>query len=446
MLAVLSLREEFLSGFMTELMSTTHSRENPRPEEISHLFDPERLLAVEMSGLMESPPEEAFDRFTELAHQILGRPIALLTLVDGERQFFKSQRGLPDSVAVTHQTSLSYSLCQHVVNLQKPLIITDARIHPLVKDNLAVVELGAVAYAGVPLRTPGNQVIGSFCSIDIEPHEWTESEINVLTGLAGMVMREVAFRQLAQELQIKNDALKQSEQRRDDLVHMTIHDLRTPLTSILSGLQTLEEFIEMDETARHIMDITVRGARSLADMVDQVLDVSKAEAGQLKLNRQDVQAPSIITSAMEQIQYFYQRRALRFSFEVNEAVPTLRVDEEKIKRVLVNLLGNAIRHSRKEGEVRVFVRMTADKTASLWSVCDSGVGIDAADLENIFEKFNQGKTSSRSSSSTGLGLAFCRLVVEAHGGHIWAESEKDKGSTFTFSLQHLNAPDIDCRP
>jgi GAF domain-containing protein len=133
------------------------------------LASPARLNTLARTGLLDSAPEQAFDRLTRLAARLLGVPIVLVSLVAENRQFFKSQVGLPEPWASARQTDLIHSFCQHVIAARKPLVVEDARVHPLVCDNPAVPDLGVVAYAGVPLITAGGQALGSFCAIDTGP-------------------------------------------------------------------------------------------------------------------------------------------------------------------------------------------------------------------------------------------------------------------------------------
>jgi formate hydrogenlyase transcriptional activator len=160
----------------------------------------ERLAALRRTLLMDSPPEQAFDRLTRLAATFLHVPVALVSLVDGERQFFKSAVGLAEPWASLRQTPLTHSFCKHAVASGEPLIISDAREDPIVKDNGAVSELGVIAYAGIPLTTPEGHTLGSFCVWDARPREWKEEEIDVLRGLAASAMTEIGTRRLAEEL------------------------------------------------------------------------------------------------------------------------------------------------------------------------------------------------------------------------------------------------------
>jgi diguanylate cyclase (GGDEF)-like protein/PAS domain S-box-containing protein len=161
---------------------------------VTTLHDPARLAALHRLALLDSPAEAAFDRLTRLAASILHTPIALVSLLDSDRQFFKSCIGLPEPWASARETPLSYSFCQHMVVSGAPLIIADARAHPLVRDNPAIGDLGIIAYAGVPLVTSHGYVIGSFCVIDKLPREWREDEIAILRDLAAVAMTEIEVR------------------------------------------------------------------------------------------------------------------------------------------------------------------------------------------------------------------------------------------------------------
>ena len=156
--------------------------------------DPSRLAALERLGILDTPPEEAFDRLARLASRVLSAPITLVTIVDGERQFFKSAVGLPEPWASRRETPLSHSFCQYAMASREPLVVEDARLHPLVRDNLAIRDLGVVAYAGVPLLASTGVEIGTFCVIDTAPRSWTEEELSTLRDMAASVVVLIEYR------------------------------------------------------------------------------------------------------------------------------------------------------------------------------------------------------------------------------------------------------------
>lgn len=153
--------------------------------------DAERLRALASTGLLDTPPEEQFDRITDLVRRVLAVPVALISLVAEGRQFFKSQTGLPEPWCSWRETPLSHSFCQHTIATRAPLVVADAREHPVLKDNLAVEDLGVIAYLGMPLITDDGHVLGSLCAIDHQPRLWTREQIDVLDSLAQLTMDEI---------------------------------------------------------------------------------------------------------------------------------------------------------------------------------------------------------------------------------------------------------------
>jgi GGDEF domain-containing protein len=155
-----------------------------------NIGDPRRLAALAESGLVDSPPELAFDRVTRLVAEVLHVPVALFTLVTDENQVFKSSVG----VGEVRSTPLSHSFCQHVVESGAPLEVVDAREHPKVRDNPAIEDFGIVAYLGMPLTTADGQRLGALCAIDHQPRQWTGRDHGVLEDLAGAAMAEIELR------------------------------------------------------------------------------------------------------------------------------------------------------------------------------------------------------------------------------------------------------------
>jgi PAS domain-containing protein len=171
-------------------------------------MDEARLAALVDSELLDTPAEEIFDRFTRLAVRWLGAPVALISLIDDHRQFFKSAVGLPEPWASQRETPLSHSICQYGLTTSEPLIVCDAREHPWLEQSLAISELGAIAYAGIPLVTAETQILGMFCVIDSVPRTWSEDELTTLRELAAMVGTEL-------ELRTRVRALKLARQSHD---------------------------------------------------------------------------------------------------------------------------------------------------------------------------------------------------------------------------------------
>ncbi len=173
------------------------------------LAEQRRLQALRDAGLLTDTAEEAYDRFTRLAATIIEVPIALFTVVDEEKQYFRSQFGLDEPLATTRETPISHSFCQYVVLSSAPLEVVDAREHPTVRGNPAIEELQVIAYLGVPLITRKGETLGSLCAIDHEPREWTERDRLVLKDLAAATVTEVELRRVTREaVELAEEALR----------------------------------------------------------------------------------------------------------------------------------------------------------------------------------------------------------------------------------------------
>lgn len=166
------------------------------------LNDADRLADLAATKLVGGLPEDSFDRAVRLATRITGAPVSLVSLVTGELQFFKAHTGLGEPIATEQQTPLSHSFCQYVVTSDDVLGVSDARQHPLLKENSAVTDLGVVAYLGVPIHAPSGRALGAFCAIDTLPRNWDEEDAAALRDIARGVETEIALRQTVDDKQV----------------------------------------------------------------------------------------------------------------------------------------------------------------------------------------------------------------------------------------------------
>ncbi len=235
------------------------------------------------------------------------------------------------------------------------------------------------------------------------------------------------------ELERNYQRLQELEKMRDDLTNMIVHDLRTPLSSIMAGLQTIPMLGPLDSPQQECCAIALRGCASLLGIINDLLDISKLEDGTPDLDIADLDIAELVEGSLEQVQSAAKHRGITWQREFAPDLPILAGDEGKLRRALVNLLGNAVKFSHQNGQITIGAR-TQENRMLLW-VRDGGEGIPREAFERIFEKFGQveGRKAGRA-MSTGLGLALCKMVVEAHGGHIRVESELGQGSTFTVEL------------
>ena len=224
-----------------------------------------------------------------------------------------------------------------------------------------------------------------------------------------------------------------AERMREDLISMIVHDLRGPLTAILGALETLlvKDVGPLNPAQRSLLQIAQEGGQHLLRLVDTLLDIRRLEAGRMPLRFQAVSLPEVVRRAVVHLEPLIQERHLHVHLEFPADLPAVRADPGRLGQVVENLLHNAIKYSYPGGDIQV--RAWEERPAVVCAVIDHGMGIPKAEQERIFEKFVQVHRGG-TPSGTGLGLAFCRLAVEAHGGTIRVESEEGRGSTFLFTL------------
>jgi signal transduction histidine kinase len=233
-------------------------------------------------------------------------------------------------------------------------------------------------------------------------------------------------------VRVERAKLRSTLQTRDDLTNMIVHDLRSPLTTVTGYVDALEQMAsdKLNPDEAKCVAEAKRGANDMRDMITTLLDVSRLEAGEMPLRLQNQNLAEIAREAGNRFAPVLQDRTLRC--EVPPEPVLISCDANIIRRILENFISNALKFTKSGGTIRV--RVQRNPANATISVNDDGEGIPRDQHEHIFEKFGQTDSGGKHRHSTGLGLAFCRLAVEAHHGKIGLESEPGKGSTFWFTL------------
>ncbi|MEE8389624.1 MAG: ATP-binding protein [Anaerolineae bacterium] len=224
------------------------------------------------------------------------------------------------------------------------------------------------------------------------------------------------------------------EQMREDLTHMIVHDLRNPLGSMMSSMQLIHNaFVERDQTLPLIklLGIAMRSGHKLYRLIDSLLDLGRMEAGETELNRTLVRPESLLQEAIEQVHPVALSKGQALTAQVVPGLPRVLADGVMILRVLTNLLDNAVKFTSHGGQITVGAKQIGDQVQ--FAVTDTGPGIPPESRQRVFDRFAR-LESAEGIQGTGIGLAFCKLAVEAHGGRIWVESEVGQGATFCFTL------------
>jgi signal transduction histidine kinase len=236
------------------------------------------------------------------------------------------------------------------------------------------------------------------------------------------------------EIEDKSHQLEVASQHKSEFLANMSHELRTPLNAVIGFSEVLGErmFGELNEKQEeYLKDIHASG-QHLLSLINDILDLSKIEAGRMELELADFHLPQAIENALVIVRERALRRGITLEQSIDPHVGEVQGDERKVKQVLLNLLSNAIKFTPEGGRVEVRAGV-ADNMAEL-SVIDTGVGIAPEDQEAVFEEFRQVGVAEKRAEGTGLGLALARKFIELHGGRIWVKSQVGAGSTFTFRI------------
>ncbi len=315
--------------------------------------------------------------------------------------------------------------------IQVPDITQPGAYQSSVRDTL--VRFGYRALLAVPLLRE-DQIIGSLSFNRKEAGEFPPEVIDVLRTFATQSALAIQNARLFREIADKSAQLEAASRHKSEFLANMSHELRTPLNAIIGFSEVLSEgmFGEInDKQTEYLQDILESG-RHLLSLINDILDLSKIEAGRMELERSDFDLPNAIENALILVRERASRRGIRLGHTIDERLGMIGGDERKVKQVLLNLLSNALKFTPEGGRIDVGARLH-DHVAEV-SVADTGIGIAPADQDAVFEEFRQVGAADKKAEGTGLGLALSRKFIELHGGKIWVKSQVGAGSMFTFTL------------
>ncbi len=302
-----------------------------------------------------------------------------------------------------------------------------------------LIESGVRAVLAVPMVYEG-RLIGSLGVTRNRPGEFPAETIELLRTFATQSALAIQNARLFREIEDKSRQLEAASRHKSEFLANMSHELRTPLNAIIGFSEVLNErmFGELNEKqSEYLKDIYASG-QHLLSLINDILDLSKIEAGRMELEATDFDLPSAIDNALTLVRERATRRGITLGRTIDDRLGPLRGDERKVKQVLLNLLSNALKFTPEGGRIDVSAH-PQDGAAEI-AVADTGVGIAPEDQEAIFEEFRQLGTADKKVEGTGLGLALSRRFIELHGGRIWVKSEVGHGSTFTFTLPMRREP------
>ncbi len=385
----------------------------------------ERLAKLKALGILDTMEEQAYDDLTFLAAQICETPISLVSLIDQSRQWFKSHHGIE-----AKETPREYAFCAHAINQDDLLVVEDTALDERFIDNpLVTGEPKIKFYAGAPLILENDIRIGTICVIDKEPRVLTEKQKKSLLALSRQVVAQL-------NLRLKLSEMSSLEKAKDEFLAMVSHELRTPITSLHGSLKILQhESMNLNESVTPMLDIAIRNSDQILRIVNDILDLSAMQVGQLGMNSSEVDLIDIANNSIELNQAYISKFGCEAELICPKGVDSLMVrgDEQRLLQVSANLISNAAKFSKKGG--KIIVELSIEEGKVEYSVTDFGEGIEPADQDKLFKKFQQfGFYKNQQQPGTGLGLNITKHILEAHHTSIEFESLPGERTKFFFKL------------
>ena len=405
----------------------------------------ERLAELINYEVLDTPKETVFDRLTRMASESFDVPIALISLVDRERQWFKSSHGL-----AAKETARDVAFCSHTILQDEVTVVPDATNDPRFALNPLVQNEPTVRfYAGAPLVTPKGYKLGTICLIDNKPrHDFTEKNKQELKDLAAIVIDElelrVAMKKVREDIEKLNIAKKELEKERErteqtmqeksHFIATISHELRTPMNGIL-GMAYLLGDTNLDDTQKEYIATINHSASNLMLLINDVLDLSKIEAHELILEKIPFNIKDYFIQNIKLLTPLSVKKGIELVYEIDSSLPDIIInDPGRFSQIITNLVGNAIKFT-EIGKVTARIGYNSIDNNIYCEVIDTGIGIPENKRGKIFEKFIQGDpTITRKYGGTGLGLTITKQLVVMLGGDIDFETHDNKGTRFWFTI------------
>lgn len=390
-----------------------------------------RLEELKKYSILDTMPEKEYDEITALASYICQTPISLISLIDDDRQWFKSRHGLDSD-----STPRKVAFCAHAINHKDQLmIVPDSRDDKRFHDNPLVTGApNVVFYAGIPLVSSEGYPVGTLCVIDHEPKELDEAQKKALITLSNQVIQLFEARRKTMELNIKLYELGLQNEALDNFARIAAHDIKSPLNNIIQ-LSTLFKAMYLDSVnpkAIEVLDVISNSSSELTALIDGILEYSR-NSKLLSTDKSEVKVYQTINELIDNS--FHQfKKYTQFKLKIDKRL-SIFSNKTAFQQILINLISNGIKYNDHE-EVIISISAKEKNGFFHFNVIDNGKGIREEEIEKIFDIFQTTSNKDKAGSyGTGIGLATVKSIVEGLGGKISVSSEVDKGSNFQFSIK-----------
>lgn len=359
----------------------------------------------------------------------------------------KKKRGSADG---SPAATFSHTIAEHVIEKEESIITSNAPEDKRFSRKESILAAHIKSAMCVPIRGRKEKLGVIYVDHRGEADHFTDDDLQLLTMVGNSVgvavenirlyeenLKMNVLRAVNEEMRETNRKLMELESLKEDLINMVVHDMKNPVTNTMMGLDMIEcdPDTGLTDQQSEYLKLAKRNQYKLSEMMNNLLEISKLESGALEIDAARFDALNLINRIVERHTALMKSENKSVEVSVDPAARWITADERLIDRVVSNILSNAIKHSYPDGEIIIRVAPSTENGGVEVSVCDFGEGIPKEYHRQIFEKFCQaGLREIGHKTDTGLGLAFCKMAVEAHGGKIRVESEPEKGSRFTFTL------------
>jgi signal transduction histidine kinase len=379
-------------------------------------------------SILDSLPEKDYDSLTTIAAEICNTPISLITLIDENRQWFKSHHGIELS-----ETPIEYAFCTHTINDPGNIfIVKDSRKDERFFDNPVVVNAPHVIfYAGVPLKNNEGLPLGTLCVVDHKPGDLNERQIKSLQALSNQVMNLLELRKNKLELEKALKIVEENNVELERFAYIAAHDLKSPLNNISALTHLLKESLNEDasEETLQIINYIESSSEKLKKLIDALLDYSKT-VQVVKENKTEINL-SDLKNELNSLFKFKDN----FKLTVKSNLTCIYANKTAVEQILINLVSNAIKYNDKP-VVEVELEITEDDEAYRITIKDNGPGILKENQKKAFEIFETLNAPDKfGEEGTGIGLAIVKRTVEALGGIIYIDSQNSQGAKFVFTIE-----------
>ncbi|MGI8951693.1 MAG: GAF domain-containing sensor histidine kinase [Chitinophagaceae bacterium] len=382
-----------------------------------------RIKAVKKYNILDTPPDGSFDRITKLAAKLLNVPIAIVSIVDTDRIWFKSRYGLE-----AQQIERYPGLCASAILSDEMYLVEDAiKDVRTLANPLVAGEFGLRFYAAVPLKVKDGYNLGTLCVIDKKARELTISEKEILQYLADILIDQLELRLAA----------RTANYHQNQLLNIAAHDLKNPLSTILLLAEIIKEEKTDPEAIEEMCEQIKKSVMKMTRLINDMLESARKEASRIQLHTSKLDFASLIERIVTTNRILATNKNQQLYLHIQNH-PLVCADENKLTEIADNLINNAIKYSPQHKNITVIVKEKNNK--AILEVQDEGPGLTEVDKENMFQHFTRlSAKPTNGESSTGLGLSIVKLLVEAHNGTVYAESEgENKGSKFIVELPAVN--------